>query len=193
MLFFQAFKLILLGITHFQVFPSFIYQKYIYIYIPYLNLDGISEYRAFAIVIYCTISQLTIFFFSFLLISCSNSLRASLQNLESVSSSSRGMSTHGHPERNDDFDCTLCLKLLYEPVTTPCGHSFCRSCLFQSMDRGQCYLLLIIFSTGIFIFCAMLILVLMCQETDAHCVGQFCLLVPEHVPSGEVSIDSTVS
>ncbi|KAG5035411.1 hypothetical protein JHK87_010321 [Glycine soja] len=42
----------------------------------------------------------------------SNSLRASLQNLESVSSSSRGMSTHGHPERNDDFDCTLCLKLL---------------------------------------------------------------------------------
>ncbi|KAL3024944.1 hypothetical protein AAZX31_04G151900 [Glycine max] len=67
----------------------------------------------------------------------SNSLRASLQNLESVSSSSRGMSTHGHPERNDDFDCTLCLKLLYEPVTTPCGHSFCCSCLFQSMDRGN--------------------------------------------------------
>ncbi|XP_047316803.1 LON peptidase N-terminal domain and RING finger protein 1 isoform X2 [Impatiens glandulifera] len=41
------------------------------------------------------------------------------------------------PERTDDFDCTLCLKLLYEPVTTPCGHSFCRSCLFQSMDRGN--------------------------------------------------------
>ncbi|RDX60763.1 LON peptidase N-terminal domain and RING finger protein 2, partial [Mucuna pruriens] len=67
----------------------------------------------------------------------SNSLRASLQNLERVSSSSTGMSTHGQPERNDDFDCTLCLKLLYEPVTTPCGHSFCRSCLFQSMDRGN--------------------------------------------------------
>ncbi|EPS62991.1 hypothetical protein M569_11797, partial [Genlisea aurea] len=41
------------------------------------------------------------------------------------------------PQRTDDFDCTLCLKLLYEPVTTPCGHSFCRSCLFQSMDRGN--------------------------------------------------------
>lgn len=67
----------------------------------------------------------------------SNSLRACLQNLERVSSSSTGMSTHGQPERNDDFDCTLCLKLLYEPVTTPCGHSFCRSCLFQSMDRGN--------------------------------------------------------
>lgn len=67
----------------------------------------------------------------------SNSLRECLQRVERVSSSSTGRSTHIQPERNDDFDCTLCLKLLYEPVTTPCGHSFCRSCLFQSMDRGN--------------------------------------------------------
>lgn len=40
------------------------------------------------------------------------------------------------PQRTDDFECTLCLKLLYEPVTTPCGHSFCRSCLHQTMDHG---------------------------------------------------------
>nr|GMD37586.1 LON peptidase N-terminal domain and RING finger protein 1-like [Ipomoea batatas] len=46
-----------------------------------------------------------------------------------------GRRSHGKPQRSDDFDCTLCLKLLYEPITTPCGHSFCRSCLFQSMDR----------------------------------------------------------
>ncbi|KAH7447075.1 hypothetical protein KP509_01G089900 [Ceratopteris richardii] len=38
---------------------------------------------------------------------------------------------------NDDFDCVLCLKLLYEPVTTPCGHSFCRACLLQAMDHGN--------------------------------------------------------
>ena len=44
--------------------------------------------------------------------------------------------THGKAERSDDFDCTVCLKLLYDPATTPCGHTFCRSCLFQSMDRG---------------------------------------------------------
>ncbi|KAJ1406283.1 Zinc finger, RING-type [Sesbania bispinosa] len=67
----------------------------------------------------------------------SNSLRDSLQHLERVSSSSTRVSRQGQPERNDDFDCTLCLKLLYEPVTTPCGHSFCRSCLFQSMDCGN--------------------------------------------------------
>ncbi|KAK6123176.1 hypothetical protein DH2020_043078 [Rehmannia glutinosa] len=45
--------------------------------------------------------------------------------------------SHVKPQRTDDYDCTLCLKLLYEPITTPCGHSFCRSCLFQSMDRGN--------------------------------------------------------
>ncbi|KAK7281788.1 hypothetical protein RIF29_10065 [Crotalaria pallida] len=67
----------------------------------------------------------------------SNSLRASLQNLERESCRLTGMNTHGQPERNDDFDCTLCLKLLYEPVTTPCGHSFCRSCLFRTMDCGN--------------------------------------------------------
>ncbi|XP_019415731.1 PREDICTED: LON peptidase N-terminal domain and RING finger protein 1-like isoform X2 [Lupinus angustifolius] len=67
----------------------------------------------------------------------SNSLRASLQNLERESCRSTGSNMHEQPDRNDDFDCTLCLKLLHEPVTTPCGHSFCRSCLFQSMDRGN--------------------------------------------------------
>ncbi|XP_022755522.1 probable receptor-like protein kinase At5g61350 [Durio zibethinus] len=67
----------------------------------------------------------------------SDILRASLRSLERMPSSL--MRTRGHegPERTDDFDCTLCLKLLYEPITTPCGHSFCRSCLFQSMDRGN--------------------------------------------------------
>ncbi|XP_075661871.1 uncharacterized protein LOC142631569 [Castanea sativa] len=68
---------------------------------------------------------------------CSNHLHASLQELGATSTSSIERRSHGRPERTDDFDCTLCLKLLYEPITTPCGHSFCRSCLFQSMDRGN--------------------------------------------------------
>ncbi|XWS37318.1 hypothetical protein CRYUN_Cryun19dG0032600 [Craigia yunnanensis] len=67
----------------------------------------------------------------------SDILRVSLRSLESMPSSL--MRTRGHEvsERSDDFDCTLCLKLLYEPITTPCGHSFCRSCLFQTMDRSN--------------------------------------------------------
>ncbi|XP_031104931.1 LON peptidase N-terminal domain and RING finger protein 1 [Ipomoea triloba] len=58
-----------------------------------------------------------------------------LQELERFVSLTIGRRIHERPQRSDDFDCTLCLKLLYEPITTPCGHSFCRSCLFQSMDR----------------------------------------------------------
>ncbi|KAI4303781.1 hypothetical protein MLD38_039375 [Melastoma candidum] len=67
----------------------------------------------------------------------SNSLQGALQHLEKMQAGNNGRRSHTKPERTDDFDCTLCLKLLYEPITTPCGHSFCRSCLFQSMDRGN--------------------------------------------------------
>lgn len=89
--------------------------------------------------------MLIIFIFNFyildghcvVLVICSHSLRASLQNLERISMSLLGRRNHATPERTDEFDCTLCLKLLYEPITTPCGHSFCRSCLFQSMDRSE--------------------------------------------------------
>jgi len=28
-----------------------------------------------------------------------------------------------------EFDCSLCLKLLYQPATLPCGHTFCRHCI----------------------------------------------------------------
>ncbi|CAL8158841.1 unnamed protein product [Prunus armeniaca] len=67
----------------------------------------------------------------------SNPLRECFQNLERIQANFTGRRSHRKAERSDDFDCTLCLKLLYEPVTTPCGHSFCRSCLFQATDRGN--------------------------------------------------------
>lgn len=63
----------------------------------------------------------------------------SLQNLQKSIADTSMRRSNIKPQRTDDYDCTLCLKLLYEPVTTPCGHSFCRSCLFQSTDRGVLY------------------------------------------------------
>ncbi|KAJ8014917.1 hypothetical protein DPEC_G00020750 [Dallia pectoralis] len=35
-----------------------------------------------------------------------------------------------------DFECILCIRLFYEPVTTPCGHTFCRTCLERSLDHN---------------------------------------------------------
>ena len=57
----------------------------------------------------------------------------------------------------DDFCCPLCCKLLYKPVTTPCGernlctastacfltcvqragHTYCRECLMRSLDHAN--------------------------------------------------------
>ncbi|KAM9330014.1 LON peptidase N-terminal domain and RING finger protein 1 [Gastrophryne carolinensis] len=38
-----------------------------------------------------------------------------------------------------DFECALCMRLLFEPVTTPCGHSFCKKCLERCLDHTpQC-------------------------------------------------------
>jgi len=37
---------------------------------------------------------------------------------------------------SSDFECTLCCRLLWQPVTTPCGHSFCRTCLDRCMDHN---------------------------------------------------------
>ncbi|XP_045203478.1 LON peptidase N-terminal domain and RING finger protein 1-like [Mercenaria mercenaria] len=35
----------------------------------------------------------------------------------------------------EDFECSLCYRLLHLPVTTPCGHIFCRPCLDKVLDH----------------------------------------------------------
>ncbi|KAJ8332319.1 hypothetical protein SKAU_G00426740 [Synaphobranchus kaupii] len=35
-----------------------------------------------------------------------------------------------------DLECSLCMRLFYEPVTTPCGHSFCLKCLERCLDHN---------------------------------------------------------
>ncbi|KAL8606237.1 hypothetical protein ACOMHN_012869 [Nucella lapillus] len=35
----------------------------------------------------------------------------------------------------EDLECSLCYRLLFSPVTTPCGHTFCRQCLDRCLDH----------------------------------------------------------
>lgn len=37
---------------------------------------------------------------------------------------------------NNDLECSLCYRLLFQPVSTECGHTFCRSCLDRCMDHN---------------------------------------------------------
>lgn len=106
----------------------------------YLGLSLISLTEYMNNITFCTVcSPWSVlrysvnFYISFVLGKCSNPL----QNLGRITAGTIVRRSHGRPQRSDDFDCTVCLKLMYKPITTPCGHSFCRSCLFQVMDQGE--------------------------------------------------------
>ncbi|KAK5623358.1 hypothetical protein CRENBAI_015637 [Crenichthys baileyi] len=37
----------------------------------------------------------------------------------------------------DQFTCSICLEIFVEPVSTPCGHSFCKACLQGYWDHSK--------------------------------------------------------
>lgn len=39
--------------------------------------------------------------------------------------------------KNVMFECLICRNMIYDPVTIPCGHTFCRSCLLKDTSK-QC-------------------------------------------------------
>ena len=42
-------------------------------------------------------------------------------------------------ELREQLECNVCTDVLLNPVTTPCGHTFCKECLSRAVDvRNQC-------------------------------------------------------
>ncbi|KAG8005989.1 E3 ubiquitin/ISG15 ligase TRIM25 [Nibea albiflora] len=37
----------------------------------------------------------------------------------------------------DNFQCSICLNVFDDPVTTPCGHNFCKTCLSERWDKSD--------------------------------------------------------
>ncbi|XP_073715991.1 E3 ubiquitin-protein ligase TRIM39-like [Misgurnus anguillicaudatus] len=40
---------------------------------------------------------------------------------------------------SEELQCCVCLNVFSDPVSTPCGHNFCRICLKQCWDNSQIY------------------------------------------------------
>ncbi|KAJ0063195.1 hypothetical protein NL108_013361 [Boleophthalmus pectinirostris] len=49
------------------------------------------------------------------------------------------MSSTRDQSSEEMFQCSICLEVFSEPVSTPCGHNFCRRCISQAWDTdGPC-------------------------------------------------------
>jgi Lon protease-like protein len=57
-----------------------------------------------------------------------------------ANSSTSTLSASSIPIEENDLDCALCYDMLYDPITLPgCGHSFCRQCVYQSLQiKANC-------------------------------------------------------
>ncbi|KAM4551922.1 E3 ubiquitin-protein ligase TRIM39-like isoform 1-T3 [Odontesthes bonariensis] len=49
------------------------------------------------------------------------------------------MSAGSNLRSEDQFLCSICLDVFTDPVSTPCGHNFCKSCITQHWDANVLY------------------------------------------------------
>ncbi|XP_013881193.1 E3 ubiquitin-protein ligase TRIM21 [Austrofundulus limnaeus] len=47
------------------------------------------------------------------------------------------MSAGSNLRSEDQFRCSICLDLFTDPVSTPCGHNFCKSCISRHWDSSS--------------------------------------------------------
>ncbi|XP_038125937.1 E3 ubiquitin-protein ligase TRIM21-like [Cyprinodon tularosa] len=49
------------------------------------------------------------------------------------------MSSSSNLRSEDQFLCSICLNVFTDPVSTPCGHNFCKACITQHWDGNVLY------------------------------------------------------
>ncbi|CAM4630844.1 unnamed protein product [Leuciscus chuanchicus] len=49
------------------------------------------------------------------------------------------MASSSGPSLNEELQCSICLEVLTDPVTTSCGHNFCRTCLTKCWTDTQTF------------------------------------------------------
>ncbi|XP_029996886.1 E3 ubiquitin-protein ligase TRIM39-like [Sphaeramia orbicularis] len=49
------------------------------------------------------------------------------------------MAAAGRVRSEDQFLCSICLEVFTDPVSTPCGHNFCKSCISEHWDINEIY------------------------------------------------------
>ncbi|XP_043115225.1 E3 ubiquitin-protein ligase TRIM39-like [Puntigrus tetrazona] len=47
--------------------------------------------------------------------------------------------SHPSTTLSEELKCSICLDVFTDPVSTPCGHNFCKSCLNQCWNNSQTY------------------------------------------------------
>lgn len=47
------------------------------------------------------------------------------------------MSLYGSFLCDEQFQCSICLEVFINPSSTPCGHSFCMSCISRYWDQAK--------------------------------------------------------
>ncbi|XP_077074109.1 E3 ubiquitin-protein ligase TRIM39-like [Siphateles boraxobius] len=47
------------------------------------------------------------------------------------------MASSSGPSLNEELQCSICMEVFTDPVTTPCGHNFCRTCLIKCWTNTQ--------------------------------------------------------